>query len=133
MVATPHEIPLKLPVEVFIGSENDVLDRYYQCAKKYGFDVVVRITADCPFIDPWVIDQAITYYLSSAFEYVCFAPIDGLDVEVFSFQILEEAWKKAKDPGDREHVTPYIRRKTKLSIDTKQDLANARRWYGFHQ
>jgi len=133
VVATPHEIPLKLPVDVFIGSEKDVLDRYYRCAKKFGFNVVVRVTADCPFIDPWIIDEAISYYLRSDFEYVCFAPIDGLDTEVFSFDLLEEAWKKAKDPYDREHVTPYMRRKTKLSVDTKTDLIRARRWYGFHQ
>ena len=94
---------------------------------------MVRITADCPFIDPDVIDEALEYYFRTDFGYVCFAPIDGLDTEVFSFELLEEAWKKAKDPYDREHVTPYMRKKTKLSIDTEQELRKARKWYGLHQ
>ena len=129
VVASPHPIPEKVNAETFIGDEADVLDRYYQCAKKYCGKTIIRITADCPFIDQKIIDQAILYYFKSYFEYVCFAPIDGLDVEVFSFELLKEAWTKAKDPYDREHVTPYMRRKTKLSIDTKEDLLKARRWY----
>jgi len=131
VVASPHNLETDAPL--FIGDEKDVLDRYYKCAREAEADVIVRITADCPFIDPDIIDQAIEYYFRTDHEYVCFAPIDGLDTEVFSFQLLEEAWKKAKDPYDREHVTPYMRRKTKLSIDTKQDLLKARRWYGLHQ
>ncbi len=133
VVASPHYIPEYFDAHRFIGNEKDVLDRYYQCAKQFGGDVIVRITADCPFIDPDVIDEAIEYYLRTDHGYTCFAPIDGLDTEVFSFNLLEEAWKKAKDPYDREHVTPYIRRKTKLSIDTQADLSKARRWYGLHQ
>ena len=131
VVAAPHQV--KTDVEVFIGDEKDVLDRYYQCAKAHKVDVIVRVTSDCPFIDPNIIDQAIEYFFITDHGYVCFAPIDGLDTEVFSFQLLEEAWKKAKDPYDREHVTPYMRRKTKLSIDTKEDLKKARRWYGLHE
>jgi spore coat polysaccharide biosynthesis protein SpsF (cytidylyltransferase family) len=133
IIAAPHPIP---GYEVFVPTkvlENDVLSRYYQCAKVFKADVIVRITADCPFIDPDIIDEAIEYYFRTRHEYVCFAPIDGLDTEVFSFQLLKEAWKKAKDPYDREHVTPYMRRKSKLSIDTKSDLEKARRWYGLHQ
>ncbi|MFA5341872.1 MAG: acylneuraminate cytidylyltransferase [Clostridia bacterium] len=133
VVASPHYIPEYFIAERFIGSEKDVLDRYYQCAKKFNGDVIVRITSDCPFIDPNIIDQAIEYYFHSDHGYVCFAPVDGLDVEVFSFALLEEAWRKTKEPYDKEHVTPYMRRKTKLSIDTKQDLLKARRWYGLHQ
>jgi len=133
VVASPHYLPIKFDAHRFIGSEKDVLDRYYQCAKKYGGDVIVRITSDCPFIDPDIVDQAIEYYFRTDHEYICFAPIDGLDTEVFSIRLLEQAWKKAKDPYDREHVTPYMRRITKLSIDTKQDLSKARRWYGLHK
>ena len=133
VVASPHYIPEQFNAHRYIGSEKDVLARYYYCAKGHQADVVVRITSDCPFIDPDIIDLAIEYYFNTKFGYVCFAPIDGLDTEVFSFQLLEEAWKKAKDPYDREHVTPYIRRKTKLSVDTRADLNRARRWYGFQQ
>jgi spore coat polysaccharide biosynthesis protein SpsF (cytidylyltransferase family) len=131
VVASPHYLPIHFDAHRFVGSETDVLDRYYQCAKEHFADVVIRITADCPFIDPDIIDQAVEYYFRTKFPYVCFAPIDGLDTEVFSFQLLEEAWKKAKEPYDREHVTPYMRRKTKLSIDTRSDLRKARKWYGF--
>lgn len=133
VVASPHYIPECFEAERFEGDEKDVLDRYYQCAKKFQGDVIVRITADCPFIDPDIIDEAIEYYFRTDHGYICFAPIDGLDTEVFSFNLLEEAWKKGKDPYDREHVTPYMRRKTKLSIDTRADLNKARRWYGLHQ
>ena len=132
VVASPQALN-NFNAKLFVGDEKDVLDRYYQCAKEYGAEVIVRITADCPFIDPNIIDQAIEYFFITDHEYSCFAPIDGLDVEVFSFKLLEEAWKKAKDPYDREHVTPYMRRKTKLSIDTMEDLKKARRWYGLHK
>jgi len=133
VVASPHYIPEYFLADRFVGNEKDVLDRYYQCAKKFNGDVIVRITSDCPFIDPDIIDQAIEYYFRTDHGYICFAPIDGLDVEVFSFKLLKEAWEKAREPYDREHVTPYMRRKTKLSIDTKSDLLKARRWYGLHK
>ena len=133
VVASPHYIPVYFDAHRFIGSENDVLDRYYQCAKEHSGEIIVRITSDCPFVDPDIIDQAIEYYLRTDHKYVCFAPVDGLDTEVFSFKMLEEAWKETKDPYDREHVTPYMKRITKLSIDTKQDLNKARGWYGLHK
>ena len=130
IVAAPHKIPLRLSVPVFIGDENNVLKRYFDCATAYGIDIVVRITADCPFIDPEIIDAAVDYFKKHNFKYVCFAPIDGLDVEVFSYQLLQEANKMAVSTYDKEHVTPYMRRVTKLSIDTRDDLKTARIWYG---
>jgi len=133
VVASPHYIPENFNAHRFIGSENDVLDRYYKCAKEFSGDVIVRITSDCPFIDPDVIDEAIEFFLRTDYGFARFAPIDGLDVEVFSFKMLEEAWKKATDPYDREHVTPYMIRKTKLSVDTAKDLEKARRWHGLHK
>jgi len=133
VVASPHYIPVYFDAHRFIGNEEDVLDRYYQCAKEFQGDVIVRITSDCPFIDPDIIDEAVEFYFRTDHEFSRFAPIDGLDVEVFSFKLLEEAWKKAKDPEDREHVTPYMIRKTKLSVDTLADLKKARRWYGLHK
>ena len=90
IVAAPHHLDTDVPL--FIGDEKDVLDRYYKCAKETDADVIVRITADCPFIDPNIIDQAIEYYFITDHGYVCFAPIDGLDTEVFSFKLLKEAW-----------------------------------------
>lgn len=99
-------------VNYFRGSENDVLDRYYQTAKKSGADVVVRLTGDCPLLDPVVVAKVVQDFLDSDFDYVAnnhpATYPDGLDTEVFSFAALEKAWKEAKLSSEREHVTPYI-------------------------
>lgn len=101
-------------VKSFSGSEEDVLDRYYQAAKRYQADVIVRITSDCPLIDPEVVDKAIAFYLKykGTVDYVSNSLRRsyprGLDTEVFSFEVLERTWQKAKEPHQREHVTPYI-------------------------
>lgn len=99
-------------IQCFRGSENDVLDRYYQAARARSADVVVRITGDCPLIDPGVIDKVVESFLTADYDYVSNTLVrtypDGLDTEVFSFQALEEAWKQATRPSDREHVTPYL-------------------------
>ena len=131
VVAAPHELPCSVPL--FIGDEQDVLKRYYNCAKFWKADVVVRITSDCPMLDPENIDHAISYFFSHNFPYVIFAPIDGLDVEVFSFEMLEKTYRRATSKEDREHVTPYMRRKTKLSVDTILDLEKVRHQYGLEQ
>ena len=98
---------------VFRGNEKDVLDRYYQAGKKYNPDVVVRITGDCPMIDPELVDQIIYEFEKNGTDYTSniIPPTypDGLDVEVFSFAALEIAWKQATTEYDREHVTTYIR------------------------
>jgi glutamate-1-semialdehyde-2,1-aminomutase len=99
--------------KVFRGHECDVLDRYYQAAKSAAADIVVRITGDCPLIDPEVVDRVIATFLSGECDYasntiVCSYP-DGLDAEVFSFAALELAWRDGRRAADREHVTPYIR------------------------
>lgn len=102
----------------FRGSENDVLDRYYQCAKEYNIKDIVRITADCPLHDPNIIDMVINEYLKGDYDYVSntieYTFPDGLDVEVFSFDALADAWKNAKLPSEREHVTPYIKMNNKF-------------------
>ncbi len=98
----------------FRGSENDVLDRYYRAAKSVGADLVVRITSDCPLIDPAVIDSAIDGLELQAADY-CANVIRrtyprGLDVEVFTFAALETAWQEDDRPESREHVTQFILR-----------------------
>lgn len=101
-------------IEVFRGSLPDVLDRYFQAAKKYKADVIVRITADCPLIDPVVIDRIISVFLDSEgkADYVSNTLKRtyprGLDVEVFSFKILSEAWSLSQSLHQREHVTPFF-------------------------
>jgi spore coat polysaccharide biosynthesis protein SpsF len=97
---------------VYRGSENDVLDRYYKTAKEFRVDHVIRITSDCPLLDPRVTDLVVSHYLEGKYDYVSNVLArrypDGLDTEVFSFQALEKTWQEAKLPSEREHVTPYI-------------------------
>lgn len=99
--------------EVFRGPQDDVLARYYQAACRYSPDAIVRITADCPLVDPKIVDEVIDCYLKNNFDYASnIMPRtypDGMDVEVFSFNALERAFKEAKLPAQREHVTPFIR------------------------
>jgi spore coat polysaccharide biosynthesis protein SpsF len=94
------------------GSLNDVLDRFYQAALPLNPDHVVRLTGDCPLADPVVIDQTISSHLQGGFDYTSnvVKPTfpDGLDVEIFRFSCLQQAWKEAKSPSQREHVTPFI-------------------------
>ncbi|MBN8553981.1 MAG: glycosyltransferase family protein [Deltaproteobacteria bacterium] len=110
----------KIDIEVFRGSESDVLSRYFEAAKKFKASVVVRITADCPLIEPEIVDQAIRIFLESpsSASYVSNTIHRtfprGLDVEVFSFEALKNAHEKATDQADREHVTPFIKRHTDL-------------------
>ncbi|HIJ80618.1 MAG TPA: glycosyltransferase family protein [Desulfuromonadales bacterium] len=101
-------------IECFRGNLNDVLDRFYQAALPYRPDYVVRLTGDCPLADPDLIDAVITYFLAGSYDYGCncLEPSypDGLDVEIFRFSCLEEAWREATLPSQREHVTPFIHR-----------------------
>ena len=94
------------------GSENDVLDRFYKIAAPLEPAYVVRITSDCPLIDPLLIDAVIDKAISENADYASNAIIpsfpDGQDVEVFKFGALESAWHNAKIASEREHVTPYI-------------------------
>mgnify|MGYP002011505825 FL=1 len=99
----------------FRGSEEDVLDRYYQASKYYSAKTIIRCTADCPLIDSEIIDKTIKLYLDTNVDYAsntCPPDLkrypDGADVEVFSFDALERAWKESTDVKDREHVTFYF-------------------------
>lgn len=102
----------ELDIRSFRGSENDVLDRFYQCARAVSANIIVRITADDPFKDPKIIDKVMNAMLEDNYDYVSntIKPTypEGLDVEVFSFLALEKAWKEAMKSLDREHVTSYI-------------------------
>lgn len=99
-------------IPVFCGSENDVLDRYVAAARHFHATVVVRITGDCPMIDPDVVDQVISVFSGGNFDYVSniHPPTypDGLDVEVMTLAALERAHRAARLQSEREHVTPYI-------------------------
>ncbi len=108
----------KLKVNTFCGSEDDVLDRFYQAAKTFKAKHIVRITADCPLMDSQVIDDVVSYYFKTGADYCSHVlertfPV-GEDVEVFSFKTLEYAWKNANLAFEREHVTPYIRKHSEI-------------------
>lgn len=120
-------------INYFSGSENDVLDRYYQAAKSFNADSIVRITADCPVIDPQIVDEVIHEYIEKKHD-VCGLSgefPDGLDVTVFSFETLEDTWRNAKLPSEREHVGPYMLKhpeKFKLGEYVKFDNLGHHRW-----
>ncbi|MDX9893235.1 MAG: glycosyltransferase family protein [Patescibacteria group bacterium] len=105
----------KNKVEFFRGSENDVLDRYYQSALGFPeFDTIIRITGDCPLMDPEIVDQVISFFENGDYDYVNNVDPeptfpDGMDVEVFSRNALIQAAVNATKKSDREHVTLYIR------------------------
>jgi len=100
-------------VPCYRGSENDVLDRFYHAALAEKAAQVVRITADCPLIDPEVIDQVVRRFQHGDLDYASNAMVrtypDGLDTEICSFSALERAWHEASKDSEREHVTPYLR------------------------
>lgn len=98
------------------GSMFDVLDRFYQAARLYAADIVVRVTADCPVIDPGVIDETVAAFHAQGADFAANRlpppwgrtyPI-GLDTEVCLFSALERAWKEAREAHEREHVMPYL-------------------------
>jgi glutamate-1-semialdehyde aminotransferase/spore coat polysaccharide biosynthesis protein SpsF (cytidylyltransferase family) len=139
-------------LDCFRGDEADVLDRFYQAARNRGGEVIVRVTADCPFIDPEVVDEVVAAYLAGGRDYVTnnliYTYADGLDTEVFSLAALERSWKEARQPAEREHVTPYMKspdrfrianvrnridlggRDLRWTVDTPEDLRFARAVYG---
>lgn len=121
----------KLDIECFRGSEKDVLDRYFQCAKKFSLSTIIRITADCPLIDYSIVDNVIEKHFLEKSDYTTNTLIrtfpDGTDVEVFSYYVLEKAWKHASLPSEREHVTPFMRNeKMNLKLSNLESPVNLR-------
>ncbi|MGA8617152.1 MAG: glycosyltransferase family protein [Candidatus Sulfotelmatobacter sp.] len=122
-------------VVFFRGSEMDVLDRYYQAARQHDAHIIVRITADCPLIDPEIIDKTVRAFLSENPDYASNSIVRcyprGLDTEVISLQALQSAWHEARKGYQRTHVTPYIYedpgRFRTLSVSGDEDWS-AYRW-----
>ena len=119
--------------KIYKGHEENVLKRFYDTANKFKLDIIVRITSDCPFTDPVLIDRLINILIKKKLDYASntLQPTypDGLDVEVFTFKTLKNANKNAKSKFDREHVTPYIKRKKrfkKFNLKHNKDLSNLR-------
>jgi len=125
---------MKQNLDCFRGSELDVLDRFYKCAKQFSFSTIIRIPADKPLIDPTIVDEILKFFQTNSYDYVTNFLVStfpsGTEVEVFSFKALEKAWKNAKLPSEREHVTPYMyNKKTKLkiwNIENEKNLSHFR-------
>lgn len=140
-----------LDVPCYRGSEVDVLERFYQAAQAANAETIVRITADCPLIDPLVIDRVVDVFSAGSYDYVSntvrYTYPDGLDVEVFSYRALEQAWRRAVKPSEREHVTSFMRSHSEFAtynvengsgqnlshlrwtVDTEDDLERIRTVY----
>ena len=108
----------KNEIEYFRGESDDVLDRFYQCAKNFSSDNILRITSDNPLVDPTVIDDLIINYQKSSCDYASTNlartyPF-GIDAEIFSFNTLEKTWKNAILPSEREHVSSYMKKNSKI-------------------
>ncbi len=123
-----------LGYRVFVGSSEDVLDRYYQAARLLSPEYVVRLTADCPLLDPKVIDEGIRSMDDAADDLAMLSETfpDGEDIEVVRFSVLERAWKEARLASEREHVTLYIKNHPELfelqDYTCKLGNLNGERW-----
>ena len=128
------KIAEKNNISYFRGPINDVLKRYYLCAQKFSANPIIRITGDCPLVDPWLIDEMIEFFQSHQYDYVSntLKPTypDGLDVEIFSFKTLQQLEKLTTKKFDREHVTSFImKNKTRFktfNFENKKDLSDLR-------
>ena len=122
-------------VEVFRGSEQDVLDRYYRAARHLSADVIMRVTGDCPLIDPAICASVLRLRAEGDADYACnnMPPSwpHGLDCEAFTFAWLERAAREASKPSEREHVTPFIRNHPearKVNLPAPDGDLSAHRW-----
>ncbi len=106
-----YDVAREAGIDVYRGSLDDVLDRYYACAKEYGADHIVRVTGDCPLIDWRVSDDVIVRHLTEKNDYTHTTERfpDGLDTEIMTFAALEQAHREARLVSEREHVTLYFR------------------------
>jgi len=124
-------------IQCFRGSENDVLSRYYDCAKDNQIETIVRLTADCPLTDPIIIDNVVDLYLHKEVDYASntIPPEtslwpDGTDVEVFSFNALKRAYIESTTTEDREHVTFFFWKNKENGFKTAQ-LGNSSDWSSY--
>ncbi len=118
-------------IAYFRGSLDNVLDRFYQAALLYRPKHVVRVTGDCPVIDPFIVDDVIGVHLKDGNDYTTNALVpsfpDGLDVEIMTFDALHKAWEKSRLPSEKEHVTYFIQKHPDLfllkNVVSKKDLS----------
>ena len=128
------EIANDCKVLSFVGDENDVLSRFYQATLKFNADPIVRVTGDCPLVDPDLLDKMLGFYLENNYDFVSNTIIptypDGLDIEIFSFKSLRKTFNEAKLKSEKEHVTPYIWKNPGIfqlyNYRNKEELSNYR-------
>ena len=125
---------------LFFGASEDVLKRYYNVSKKFKSQNILRITADCPLIDPSLIDKIIKFHYKNNSEYTSNTILNtfpnGQDIEIFKTEVLHKAYKKAKSKYDKEHVTPFIKRLNgikKFNFTSKVDLSNFRMTLDYYE
>jgi len=139
-------------IDCFRGSEESVLSRYYEAAQQWGGEIIVRVTADCPLIDPQLVEAMINFYLANDFDFVTNVGLEkalrtyprGMDTEIFNMALLKEAYKQANEPYQFEHVTPYMyehsqsihyyknsedNSQIRLTVDTLEDYQLIKRIY----
>ena len=111
-----EKLVVGIGISVFRGAENDVLDRFYQSVKDSKPNLIIRLTSDCPLIDPDLIDYMIDKAVANGLDYCSNTLLetfpDGQDIEIFTFEALERSWNLAKLDSEREHVTPYIKKRS---------------------
>ena len=120
-------------VSYFIGSEENVLERYYEAAKQYNLDIIIRVTSDCPFVDPKLMDEMIIFYKNNNFDYIRNVDqstnfVRGFEIEIFSFNALEKAFFLAEKDPEREHVTYFIYTHTELFTMYSYNLDNLKKF-----
>lgn len=124
------EVADGLGIESYKGDIANVLSRFYEAAKHEQPDYIVRITSDCPLVDPQLIDEIVEFTILNQFNYCRTSERfpDGVDVEVFTYKALEDAYLNASLPSDKEHVTPYMRRKPEQTgiFESNHDFENIR-------
>lgn len=127
-------LALEHGVGVYRGSERDVLDRYYRAAQDAQADVVVRVTGDCPLHYGDIIDETVEHFFAAKVDYGRSPSTypEGLDTEVFTFAALERAWKEAKLPSEREHVTPYLYTHPELFVCDSEWTPAQGDYHGMH-
>lgn len=115
-------------LDCYCGDENNVLKRFYECAKEFGVTTIIRVTSDCPLIDGQIIKNGLKQFKSYENDNVYYSNCiirsypRGMDYEIFSFKLLEDAFFNAKDPSDLEHVTPYIWKNRSKNVLKESDV-----------
>ena len=120
-------------ISSFIGDEANVLERYYLAAKKHSLDIVIRVTSDCPFVDPRILDDMIIFYKNHDYDYIRNVDkdtnfVNGFEIEICSFKVLEKTYNSAETVPEKEHVTLYIYRHPEIFSIYSYNVENLKKF-----